>query len=67
MKLVNGWQRSWRWLSVQILTVIAAAPLVWMNMPEDAKEYIPEEYRPIIVAVLGAAGVIGRLVDQRKA
>ena len=64
MKLIPDWKQAWRWHSTQIMAALAALPLVWMELPDDAKAYIPDEWRPFIVAGLAVVGIIGRLRDQ---
>lgn len=68
MKLIPEWRRSWRMFSVQALAVIAAAPLVWAELPDDAKAsvtaLVPTEWLPFITTGVALAGIIGRLVDQ---
>jgi len=62
-RLVPGWQRCYRWLSIQLLALAAAAELVqaydpaWMYLlPETARQYV--------VPTLVALAMIGRLIKQ---
>lgn len=66
--MVKDWKRAWRWHSTQAFTFIALAPLVWMELPPEAKEYVaglvPADYHPLIITVVALVGIIGRLRDQ---
>ena len=64
MKLVPDARRSWRWLSVQVLTALAAAPLIWASIPPDVQAFLPEAWRPWVLAAMAVAGIAGRLIDQ---
>lgn len=54
--------------SVQALAVIAAAPMVWAELPDDLKAsvtaLVPPEWLPHVISGIAVAGVVGRLVDQ---
>lgn len=64
MKLVSNARMAWRWFSVQILAALAALPLVWISLPPDVQEWLPEAWRPWALTVLALGGLVGRLVDQ---
>ena len=64
MRLVEGWRQAWRWYSVHFFTLLAALPIVWMEIPEDVKALIPAEYTPWILTSLALAGAVSRLVRQ---
>jgi hypothetical protein len=64
MKLVPDARRSWRWFSVQVLTALAAAPLIWASIPPDVQAFLPEAWRPWVLAAMAVAGIAGRLIDQ---
>lgn len=49
---------------MQALTAIAVLPVVWINLPTDAKAMIPDAAEPWAFTVLAVAGVVGRLVNQ---
>ncbi len=66
MRLVENWRQAARWFSVQAFAAIIALPMIWASMPADVKAYLPDEWKPWIMVALAAAGVIGRLVDQKK-
>lgn len=66
--MVKDWKRAWRWHSTQALAFVGLAPLVWMELPPEAKEYVaglvPADYHPLIITVVALVGIIGRLRDQ---
>jgi hypothetical protein len=64
MRLVDNARSAWRWLSVQALAVLAVLPLAWSSIPPDVQAWLPEEYRPWVLAVLALGGIAGRLIDQ---
>jgi ABC-type uncharacterized transport system permease subunit len=64
MKLVADAHEAWKWLSTWFFALIAAAPIVWAELPQDAKEMIPEALAPYIITLLALAGFVGRLKDQ---
>ncbi len=67
-RMVSNWKQAYRWHSTQILTLIAAAPVVWMELPIEAQELIrslvPQEHHPLIITVIAVVGIILRLRDQ---
>lgn len=65
MKLIPEWREAWRMFSVQALGLILMLPLIWAEMPPEVKALIPASWHPYIVAAVAAAGLIGRLIDQR--
>lgn len=65
MRLVSDWPSAWRWLSMQV----AAAAVVFGLLPPDQQAAIldwlgiaPER----IPAVIGAAFIVGRLLQQKQ-
>jgi hypothetical protein len=63
MKLVPNWQKSWKWLSVQLIAVAA----LWESIPLEAKAVLdPSTQSWITLGLLVAAG-IGRMIDQGTA
>lgn len=67
-KPVPNWKDAWRWHSTQALTFVAMAPLVWMELPPEAKAYlaalVPAEYHPLIITGVALFGIVGRMRDQ---
>ena len=66
MRLVPDYRDAWRWFSVQAFAILAALPLVWLNLPPDIKAFIPPKYGVYIAAAIALGGLVGRLVDQKK-
>jgi hypothetical protein len=65
-RLVSNWKSAWRWISVQVLLILAALPFVWPQIPPEVQAWIPEAWRPWIVAAIAIGGVAGRLIPQSK-
>lgn len=65
MRLVPDWKSAWRWLSVQFMTLAAAAEVAWRTLPPEALAVIPPDWQGYITLGLILAGLIGRMIDQR--
>lgn len=65
MKLIEDWHHAWKWLSVQFVAAAGAVQLALLSFPEVLRAYIPDSWMHVIVLVLLAAAVVGRLVDQK--
>jgi hypothetical protein len=65
-RLVDDWQRCWRWLSVQCMTAALAVQGAWMFIPDDMKTSIPPEIVRGATMALLALGIAGRLKNQTK-
>lgn len=65
MKLIPDWKQAWRWFSVQALAAIVALPVVWAMLPADVKAFLPDGWEPWVFAVIAAAGIVGRVIDQK--
>lgn len=63
-KPVEDWRKSWKWFSVQSMTLAAAIQGAWMTMPEDMKSSVPQSLVSYVTIALMVLGVIGRLVQQ---
>ena len=63
-KPVPGWQRAWRWWSVQIAALGVVLPQAWAVMPDDLKEHIPPEWLPGIASMAFGGIILARLVSQ---
>jgi hypothetical protein len=64
MKLVSNVSQSWRWLSMRLMALAAAAEVAWATLPPEALAVIPAEWRGWISLALILAGMIGRTIDQ---
>lgn len=65
MKLVHDWKEAHKWLSVQVLAILATLPIVWMTLPPDIKDMLPTSWQPWVITVVAIGGIIGRLKDQQ--
>lgn len=65
MRLVPDWREAWRWFSVQALGIVMALPIVWAGLPSDIKAWVPASWHVWVLVAIGAAGIVGRLVDQK--
>lgn len=64
MKLVENAKESWRWISMQAMTLAGAIQGAWMMVPDDMKVTVPKNIVHWATIVLLVTGVIGRLVKQ---
>lgn len=67
MKLIPDWRRSWRFFSVQAMTVAGAVQIAWIALPEDMRATMPDSWLRYLTITLLVAGTIGRLVKQGEA
>ena len=65
--LVPNWKRAWRWMSVWFITIVAAMPLVWMEMPPEVRNQIPDAWLPFISIAIFVIGLMSRLKNQGEA
>ena len=65
MKLVPDARRVWRYYSTQALILLAAAPMIWSELPPDVRDLLPEAWRPWLLSGMAVSGVVGRLISQR--
>jgi hypothetical protein len=64
MKLVKNARQSWRWWSVQAMTLQGAAAGAWLAVPDDMRASVPSEWLAVAAIALTGLGILGRLVDQ---
>lgn len=64
MKLVPDWRNGWKWISVHAQVVQVAIVGTWTSLPDDMRAAVPGKAVLAAVAVVAAAGVLGRLVAQ---
>lgn len=64
MKLTRNARRAWRWFSVQAMTAVASLQLVWMGMPAELRDSVPDHWLPWVTVAVAVGGVVGRLIDQ---
>jgi hypothetical protein len=67
MRLIPDWKEAWKWFSVQAFAVIIALPAVWLALPADVKAMVPDGWERWIVIAVAGAGLLGRVIDQKKA
>ena len=69
MKLVDNWKDGWKWLSVHALVILAAVPLIWMQIPTEWKAAAIPQSSMVWVAVavaVAVCGIIARLFKEGK-
>lgn len=77
MKLIEGWQKFYKFWSVQLGAVGAAitgvlitnpgvASDIWNMLPVEVKSAIPPSYLPLIGVAISVVGIAAKFVIQRK-
>lgn len=71
--MIENWRKAWKFWSLQLqaagLAILAFPELLinaWVYLPAEIKAMLPSEYASIIGISLIAAGMIARLIKQRK-
>ena len=64
MRLIDDWHQAWKWFSMQFVAAAGALQVALLSFPEVLRAYVPNNVMHIMVLVLLAAAVVGRLVDQ---
>lgn len=67
MKLIDNAKESWKWFSMQAMTLAGALQGAWLYIPADLKDNVPVNMVNILTLALLVAGVVGRLVKQTDA
>lgn len=67
MKLIDNARESWKWFSMQAMTLAGALQGAWLYIPPDLKDNVPVNMVNIVTLALLVAGVVGRLVKQTDA
>ena len=62
--LVDDWKRSWRWFSVNCMTLAASIQGAYMALPYTMQQTIPLSLVSSITISLLVLGIVGRLVKQ---
>lgn len=60
MKIVDNWNDSWRWISMQGAAAVTVLNTFALSFPQEWSRYIN-----IATAVLGAMTMYGRLIQQQ--
>jgi len=64
MKLIPEWRTSWRFWSMQVAAAVAAAPVVWSQMPPEWRALVPDDTQAWFLAAAGGAMMLVRVLDQ---
>lgn len=64
MTLVENAKESWRWFSMQAMTLAVALQGTWISLPEDLKSKVPTNLVYWLTLSIVLAGIVGRLVKQ---
>ena len=67
MTLIENARESWKWFSMQAMTLAGALQGAWMYIPPDLKDNVPANLVNVVTLALLASGIIGRLVKQSDA
>lgn len=62
--LIDEWRCAWRWLSVQIMALIAAAQGLLIFVP-TVKDFIPQTVWHSIMTALAILAIVGRIINQK--
>lgn len=65
-KLIKGWQRAWKLLSVQAMVIGTGISMQYGLMYDQMKEVIPPKWMAIITGIVFVLGIVGRVVSQSK-
>ena len=71
--MIDNWRNAWKFWSLRLqaagLAVLVFPDLLvesWLFLPAELKAMLPAEYASIVGISLIAAGMIARLIKQRK-
>ena len=64
-RVVSDWRRAWKWLSIQIPALNIAFLSTWALLPPKFQDAISAPWAIGIAVGLIAAGMFGRLIDQK--
>ena len=65
VQFVENAKQSWKWFSMQAMTLAGAIQGTWVIMPEDLKSQVPANAVYYVTMALLAFGIAGRLVKQK--
>lgn len=66
MNLVDDAKDFWRWWSMRLMALAGSWPLIWAQLPDDAKNMIPDVWEMWIPTTLILAAMIARPIQQRE-
>ncbi len=61
MRLVDDWQKAWRWSSVRLIGVAATFQLTVVAFPDKVAQYVPDYIMHWLAVAALAGAVLGRL------
>ena len=71
--MIGNWRKAWRFWSLRLqaagLVLITFPELIldaWVYLPAEVKSMLPSEYASFVGVFLIVAGMIARLIKQRK-
>ena len=64
MKMVEDWQKAYKWFSVRAMVLASAIQGAWIYIPDDMRATIPHSFVSIATIALLCLGVAGRLIQQ---
>lgn len=64
MKLIPNWKRAHRFISVQLMALVAGIQGIWPQIPADLKSALPAGVVYWVSIALLIAAVAARLIDQ---
>lgn len=64
IRLVKGWNKAWRWLSMHFLMLIGGINAGWAMVPDDMRAAVDIRTLSWITIALALGGAIGRVIDQ---
>lgn len=64
IRLVDDWQRAWRWASVNCMVLAGAVQGAWLYIPEDMRDSVPQKVVTGITIGILVLGVIGRVFKK---
>lgn len=67
MTFVENAKESWKWFSMQAMTLAGALQGTWVAIPQDLKDNVPTNLVHWLTLGLVFAGIVGRLVKQDAA
>lgn len=77
MQLIKDWKDWWRWWSLRLTAAGTAlsgylmanpdiAVTMWLQIPDDIRQYLPPEYMPAIGLFVVLVGQVARFLKQNQ-
>ena len=64
MKLVDDWNKAWKWISMQGMVTAGVIQSVWITLPDDWRSSLNTHWISGLTIVCLVIGVFGRLYKQ---